>query len=72
MLSSVRRALSVVAATAAGGFAVDSFFISRAEKSVDYAQVRKTIAEAMDDLDYDDGSYGPILVRLAWHSSGTC
>ena len=21
--------------------------------------------------DYDDGSYGPLLVRLAWHTSGT-
>lgn len=21
--------------------------------------------------DYDDGSYGPVLVRLAWHCSGT-
>lgn len=21
--------------------------------------------------DYDDGSYGPTLVRLAWHCSGT-
>ena len=21
--------------------------------------------------DYDDGSYGPVLVRLAWHTSGT-
>lgn len=20
---------------------------------------------------YDDGSYGPVLVRLAWHASGT-
>lgn len=22
-------------------------------------------------LSYDDGSYGPVLVRLAWHASGT-
>ena len=21
--------------------------------------------------EYDDGSYGPLLVRLAWHTSGT-
>jgi cytochrome c peroxidase len=21
--------------------------------------------------DYDDGSYGPVLLRLAWHASGT-
>ena len=25
----------------------------------------------MDNDDYDDGSYGPTLVRLAWHCSGT-
>jgi cytochrome c peroxidase len=22
-------------------------------------------------ISYDDGSYGPVLVRLAWHASGT-
>ena len=25
----------------------------------------------LDTEDYDDGSYGPTLVRLAWHCSGT-
>ncbi|KAG2223408.1 hypothetical protein INT45_001714 [Circinella minor] len=41
-------------------------------KSVDYNQVYKDIAELLDeDSDYDDGSYGPVLVRLAWHASGT-
>lgn len=25
----------------------------------------------MEKDDYDDGSYGPVLVRLAWHASGT-
>lgn len=24
-----------------------------------------------NETDYDDGSYGPTLVRLAWHCSGT-
>lgn len=40
-------------------------------KSVDYAQVRKDIAAILDQPDYDDGSAGPVLVRLAWHASGT-
>ena len=32
------------------------------------------IAELLDDasdVGYDDGSYGPVLLRLAWHASGT-
>ncbi|KAJ1972706.1 heme peroxidase [Dimargaris verticillata] len=42
-------------------------------KQVDYHQVYKDIAALMEEgaEGYDDGSYGPVLVRLAWHSSGT-
>eukprot|EP00887_Chlorella_sp_A99_P004348 scaffold15.g4348.t1 len=38
----------------------------------DYDAVRKAIEDLLEsNEDYDDGSYGPVLVRLAWHSSGT-
>jgi cytochrome c peroxidase len=37
---------------------------------VDYQKVYNSIAEILEG-DYDDGSYGPVLVRLAWHASGT-
>ncbi|KAI9262933.1 heme peroxidase [Helicostylum pulchrum] len=41
-------------------------------KNIDYQQVYNDIAELLDsNPDYDDGSYGPVLLRLAWHSSGT-
>jgi len=39
--------------------------------SVDYNAVRQDIKALLDNYDYDDGSYGPVLVRLAWHASGT-
>ncbi|KAJ9071724.1 heme peroxidase [Entomophthora muscae] len=39
--------------------------------SLDYQRVYNEIAKLLEDEDYDDGSYGPILVRLAWHASGT-
>lgn len=38
----------------------------------DYQKVYNEIAKALAEKDdYDDGSYGPVLVRLAWHCSGT-
>ncbi|KAJ9220873.1 CAZyme family AA2 [Paecilomyces variotii] len=40
-------------------------------KPGDYDAVRKDIIAQLKKPDYDDGSTGPIFVRLAWHSAGT-
>lgn len=38
----------------------------------DYQAVYDAIAQKfIDDDDYDDGSYAPVVLRLGWHSSGT-
>ena len=38
----------------------------------DYQKVYNEIAARLEEKDdYDDGSYGPVLLRLAWHCSGT-
>lgn len=38
---------------------------------VDYQAVRQELKLYMDNPSWDDGSLAPILIRLAWHSSGT-
>jgi cytochrome c peroxidase len=41
-------------------------------KYEDYQLIYNEIAARLEEKDdYDDGSYGPVLVRLAWHASGT-
>ncbi|ORY76267.1 heme peroxidase [Leucosporidium creatinivorum] len=42
-----------------------------ASQKGDFEAVRRDIASLLDAPDWDDGSYGPIVVRLAWHASGT-
>jgi hypothetical protein len=37
----------------------------------DFVAVRKDIAKLMHQPEYDDGSAGPVLVRLAWYVTNT-
>lgn len=37
----------------------------------DFQKVYNDVAELLENNDYDDGSYGPVVVRLGWHASGT-
>lgn len=46
--------------------------VSSAPGKADYQKVYDTIAHLLVEKDdYDDGSYGPIILRLGWHASGT-
>ncbi|KAJ1569790.1 heme peroxidase, partial [Nowakowskiella sp. JEL0078] len=42
-----------------------------ANKPLEYQLVYNKIASILENNDYDDGSYAPVLIRLAWHASGT-
>eukprot|EP01128_Nolandella_sp_AFSM9_P006098 TRINITY_DN3069_c0_g1_i1.p1 TRINITY_DN3069_c0_g1~~TRINITY_DN3069_c0_g1_i1.p1 ORF type:complete len:388 (+),score=115.62 TRINITY_DN3069_c0_g1_i1:83-1165(+) len=66
--------LLVVAAAVGAGVVGLSAFGDEADAAsppVDYDAVRKDIEAILEDPSYDDGSYGPILLRLAWHAAGT-
>ncbi|KDN52679.1 class II peroxidase [Tilletiaria anomala UBC 951] len=41
------------------------------QNSRDFEAVRNDITKILRKPEYDDGSIGPVLVRLAWHASGT-
>lgn len=55
----------------AGAFA--SYMMGpKAEKTYAKAdELKKEIVSILDNLDWDDGSLGPVFIRLAWHASGT-
>ncbi|PKC71891.1 heme peroxidase [Rhizophagus irregularis] len=40
-------------------------------KTIDYQKIYNQIADILEDNDWDDGSNGPVFVRLAWHAAGT-
>ncbi|KAJ3338530.1 heme peroxidase [Kappamyces sp. JEL0680] len=59
------------AAVLAGAGGYYYYLQQEAAKPVDYQAVYNAVADSLSNNDYDDGSYGPILVRLAWHAAGT-
>ena len=66
---------ALLSATVGVALAATSTAAAEQEKAatlnVNYKEVRQEIANLLDAEDYDDGSRGPLFVRLAWHSSGS-
>jgi cytochrome c peroxidase len=54
-----------------GALMLPSATVFADSNDVDYSAVSKAIASVLDADDYDDGSLGPVFIRLAWHTSGT-
>ncbi|EJD03072.1 cytochrome C peroxidase [Fomitiporia mediterranea MF3/22] len=67
--SDVGREAGTAAKSAGQAVKVKANFVPTKE---DYQKVYNEIVNILEENgEYDDGSYGPVLVRLAWHSSGT-
>ena len=62
---------SSLALTTASLYFLTNAEIVTAARRLDYGEIKKEIANILDDDNHDDGSLGPIFVRLAWHASGT-
>jgi cytochrome c peroxidase len=45
--------------------------VAAATPKVDWNKVRDRVVDLLEDEKWDDGSWGPVFVRLAWHASGT-
>ena len=56
-----------------GGCVEKSDLVRKASavKSVSLKAVRRDIATLLNDKNHDDGNYGPLLIRFAWHNCGT-
>ena len=57
-----------IGAAAALGASFTAVTAFAAEAKVDYKQVSQAVKKILDEDNYDDGSIGPVLVRLAWHA----
>src|SRR5215813_10722549 len=53
----------------------EDFDYGKEFKSIDYAGLKKELAKVMTDSQpwwpADFGNYGPLMIRMAWHSAGT-
>jgi cytochrome c peroxidase len=68
----VYSSLDTAATTAKSGVQATKAALKFTPTKADYQKVYDKIAQKIDDAgDYDDGSFGPVLLRLAWHGSGT-
>lgn len=50
---------------------LDKTRVPEKTKTIDYQKIYYQIADILEDNDWDDGSNGPVFVRLAWHAAGT-